>query len=548
MDDYNEKENEYEPLTDEEDDLPETEADDMEPEDEAEAAEEVSEDTPTPAEPEPVPEQRSAYSDAGYVASEDAAAVPKSYYCTAPAEKKEKKAKKERRGMRAGGVIALCLVCVILGGLICGALTGLFNRDKGEEAAAEVSEPVEVVTGEPDDAEAAPAGPVINKAQPQSNPVITREVAPGEELSATDIYYNLATKQVVGVTTEITYTNYFGFTSSGAVKGSGFIISDDGYILTNHHVIADAVKGGYDVQILTYDGTEYIASVVGYEEDNDVAVLKIDATGLSAATIGDSDGLRVGEDVYAVGNPLGELEFTMTDGMVSALDREISSQDSSTGATTTINMFQISAAINEGNSGGPVYNSRGEVIGISTAKYSSAGVEGLGFAIPINDAVKIANDLISDGYVRGKAYMGISVGTVTASAAQYYGLVQGAIVNSVNEGSCAEKAGLKANDIIVAMDGEEIDSREALASAKKDYRAGDSAVLKVYRSGEYLELTIVFDEETPEILEAESKKAEEAEEQDQPNVHVEEVPSGGGMYTDPFDFFSEFFGGYPFGR
>ena len=490
--------------------------------------------------------QRGAYSDAGYVAAADAVAVPKSYCCTAPAEKKEKKAKKERRGMRAAGVIALCLVCAILGGLAAGFLPGLI---RGGDRYSDNGGIGTIETRPAAPADPADADTVINVASPAATTVKTRTVASGEELSPTEIYYDLALKQVVGVTTEITYTNYFGFTSSGAVSGSGFIISPDGYILTNYHVIEDAVKGGYDVKILTYDGDEYVASVVGYEEDNDVAVLKIDATGLSAATIGDSDEMMVGQSVYAVGNPLGELEYTMTDGMVSALDREISSQDSMTGQTKTINMFQISAAINSGNSGGPVYNTRGEVIGIATAKYSDTGIEGLGFAIPINDAIKIARDLISDGYVRGKAHMGVSLGTVTASAAQYYGLVEGAIVASVSEGSCAEKAGLQESDIIVACDDKTITSRNDMVAAKKDYRAGDSAVLKIYRGGEYLELTIVFDEETPAVLEAEtSTQNDDTQNDDTQNgqAQVELVPAPDDGFRSFDDFFNDFFGGYPF--
>ena len=489
---------------------------------------------------------RGAYADAGYVPASDAGAMPRSYYCATQTERRPKKEKRARRGMRPAAVIALCLVCAILGGAAAGFLPRLLTNETAaavEETAPSRSVPA---SGTTDSSVLTVASAGTNK------PVTTTTVHSGSEMSATDIYYNLALKQVVGVKTEITYTNVFGYTSKGAVSGSGFIISEDGYILTNHHVIEDAVKGGYDVQVLLQDGTSYIATVVGYEEDNDVAVLKIDAAGLSAAVIGDSDAMQVGERVYAVGNPLGELEYTMTDGMVSALDREISSTDSQTGMTKTINMFQISAAINSGNSGGPIYNARGEVIGIATAKYSDTGVEGLGFAIPINDAVRIAKDLINDGYVRGKAYMGINVGTVTASAAQYYGLVQGAIVASVEEGSCAAAAGLKESDIIVAIDGKEILSGNELISAKKNYRAGDSAVLKVYRDSQYIELTITFDEATPERLNAE----EDTEQSGSQSGNGQYGQNGGGYGQyggfgsgDDFsDFFNDFFGGTPFGR
>ena len=502
-------------------------------------------DTPAAEQPRPRPEnpypyERSgAYADAGYIPASDAGAMPRSYSFTAQTERRPKKEKRTRRGMGAAAVIALCLVCAILGGLAGGYIPRLLNRaaPAAENAEAPAADQTIPERGNP---AAAADSTILTVANPGTNKTVTTNtVLSGGEMSATDIYYNLALKQVVGVRTEITYTNVFGSTAKSAVSGSGFIISEDGYILTNHHVIEDAVSGGYDVQVLMQDGTSYIATVVGYESDNDVAVLKIDATGLSAAVIGDSDEMLVGEKVYAVGNPLGELEYTMTDGIVSAKDREISSQDSKTGQTKTINMFQISAAINSGNSGGPVYNSRGEVIGISTAKYSETGVDGLGFAIPINDAVRIAKDLISDGFVRGKAYMGIKVGTVTASAAQYYGLVQGAIVASVEEGSCAETAGLQESDIIVAIDGKEITTDSDLIAAKKNYRAGDSAVLKVYRESKYVELTIVFDEATPDRLTTEQKDP-----QDSQNNNAQGFP-GGGDYSD---FFGEFFGGYPFSR
>jgi serine protease Do len=196
-----------------------------------------------------------------------------------------------------------------------------------------------------------------------------------------------------------------------------------------------------------------------------------------------------------VGNPLGELAYTMTRGMISALDRDITTQDSSTGESKTVNMFQFDAAVNNGNSGGPVYNEYGEVIGVVTAKYSNTGVEGLGFGIPMNDAVEIANELIEHGYVSGKAYMGISVQTVSSEVARYYNMVEGAYVYTVDSMSCAAKAGLQMGDIITAIDGKEIKTSSDLVSAKKKYKAGDTAKLTVYRGGKSLELSITFDED-----------------------------------------------------
>ena len=431
---------------------------------------------------------RRAYSDASYIPSDDAGAVPRRYSCSEvePEKKKKQRSPKTRRGMPAAAVIALCLVCALLGGAGGGALVGSYVIDR-TEASGEA----------PDLSRPGSSGPVINVTAPTASPSLgTNIVADGSLLSAGEIY-SLACRQVVAVTTEITYKNYFGYTTSGAVSGSGFIISSDGYILTNYHVIEDAAKGGYEISVLTHDGSEYVASIVGYEAENDVAVLKIEAEELSAATLGDSDGMAVGDTVYAVGNPLGELEYTMTSGMVSALDRDITTYESSTGTSNTINMFQIDAAVNSGNSGGPVYNDRGQVIGIVTAKYSDSGVEGLGFAVPINDALAIAEDLITKGYVSGKAYMGISVDTLPASVNQYYGLPSGAYVVSVEPGSCAEKAGLEAGDIITALGDTPITGSEDLISVKKGYRAGDTTTITVSRSGGDTVLEITFDEEVP---------------------------------------------------
>lgn len=424
--------------------------------------------------------QRRAYSDASYIPSADATAVPRRYHCSEqPPRKKEKK----HRSLSGTAIVALCLVCAIIGGLGGGAIAGAIFSGSSQDAEPGIS------------SSPSTGGTVFNVAEGGKTDVTTNVVASGEVLSGNQVY-NLGCEQTVAITSEISYASYFGYRTS-AVSGSGFILSSDGYILTNYHVIKEAAAGGYEIKVHTYDGSEYTADVIGYEADNDVAVLKIDATELSAVTIGDSSSIQVGDSAYAIGNPLGTLEFTMTTGSISALDRDITSYDSSTGSYTTVNMFQIDAAVNSGNSGGPVFNSRGEVIGIVTAKYSDTGVEGLGFAIPINDAMAIANDLVTKGYVSGKAYMGISVDTLPASVSKYYGLPSGAYVMSVEEGSCAETAGLLAGDIITALDNITISSGDDLISAKKGYRAGDSAVLSISRSGETIELTIVFDEEIP---------------------------------------------------
>ena len=224
-------------------------------------------------------------------------------------------------------------------------------------------------------------------------------------------------------------------------------------------------------------------------------MLKIEATGLNAVRFGNSDSISVGETVYAVGNPLGELDFSMSTGHVSALDRLITSDESG----VPINMFQIDAAVNSGNSGGPVYNAAGEVIGIVTAKYASTGVEGLGFAIPINDAARIASDLITNGYVTGRAYMGILIKDTYNSYqgriySSYSNLPQGAYVDSVESGSSAEKAGIRADDIITALGDQKVASSSELTVALHSFSAGDTTTVTVYRDGGEITLTITFDE------------------------------------------------------
>lgn len=414
------------------------------------------------------------YSDAHYV-PENENTVPPRYYT--PPEKPAKAPKEKKPHGKWAKALCMCLVCALLGGL-CGA--GLMAGSMNSRIAA-LEEKLEEQTKE-----ALSIGQTSTTPAPVSTTTAAKPIAS---------IYDQACNEVVGITTEVTYTNFFGQTSSSAVSGSGFIVSSDGYILTNYHVIEYAYKGNYAVTVMLHDGTRYEASIVGVEDCNDIAVLKIDASGLDPVTFGDSDKLSVGDDVYAVGNPLGELEFSMTTGHVSALDRLITTDESS----EAINMFQIDAAVNSGNSGGPVYNANGEVVGIVTAKYSDTGVEGLGFAIPINDAAKIANDLITKGYVTGKAYMGVSIDErYNSMYSQYYNMPIGAFVKSVESGSCAENAGIQAGDIITRLGDVEITGYSDLKQAIKQYSAGDSAELELYRAGESRTITVIFDEAVPD--------------------------------------------------
>ena len=368
-------------------------------------------------------------------------------------------------------------------------------------------------------------------------------------LSASEIY-DLACKQVVGISTTLQGYNMFGQLSSTAVSGTGFILSEDGYILTNNHLVEKAQRSGGTVKVIFYDGTEYEAEIVGTEGTrSDIALLKIDAKGLTPAVLGDSDEMKVGEQAYVVGNPLGELTYTLTSGIISALDREIATE-----RNVRVHMFQLDAAINNGNSGGPVYNDRGEVIGVVTAKYKSAGIEGLGFAIPVNTAKEIAESILQNGYVTGKPYFGIIVTNQTYEDLEAADGVRGVMVYSVDEGSCAEKAGMQAGDLIVELGGKTVETKEALSVAKLDYRAGDECQVKIYRDGEYLTLTAVFDEEPPESDKTPLPQIEETPRSSAPDAGSEaeepqtedpqtEDPQTEDPYFDSFDdWMNDFFG------
>ncbi len=284
---------------------------------------------------------------------------------------------------------------------------------------------------------------------------------------------------VVAISNQAT-TNIYGQVTETASSGSGFIFSSDGYIVTNYHV----VEGATTLTVITFDGTEYPATLVGYEEGNDLALLKIDATGLPAAKIGSSNDLIVGDQVVAIGNPLGELTNTLTVGYISAKDRDVTTDG------TIINMLQTDAAINPGNSGGPLFNMKGEVIGITTAKYSGtttsgASIEGIGFAIPFDDVAGMIAELIQNGYISAP-YMGIKVTPQTDGIGCY--------VYSVEANSPAAAAGLQAGDIIRAIGDYDVTSFSELDKALDHFKAGETTSIFVLRGRQILELSITFTE------------------------------------------------------
>ena len=344
--------------------------------------------------------------------------------------------------------------------------------------------------------------------------------------------YAANVNSTVGITTELVTTNFWGQQVKGAAAGSGFVISRDGYVLTNYHVI----DGASAIQVAFADGTAYPATLVGGEQANDIAVLKIDADDLTPVVLGDSDNLVVGEQVCAIGNPLGELTFTFTSGYVSARDRSITMENGE-----IMNMLQTDTAINSGNSGGPLFNMYGQVIGITTAKYSSsssssASVEGIGFAIPINDIRDMVKDIMEKGYVTGKPNVGILMENVSSEATARYGIPAGAYIAAVLDGSCADKAGLQTGDIVTAVDSTAVTNREQLKSAVKNYKAGDTVTFTVYREGQNLELTITLDEVTRERDEAMTELQSQYQQALQPTQQQQQQPSNG--YGNwPFNFF-----------
>ena len=285
-------------------------------------------------------------------------------------------------------------------------------------------------------------------------------------------------------------------TQTATASGSGIIISEDGYILTNNHIVSTSSSESYyevsDATKVTVtlfnDETEYEAKIIGMDEETDLAVIKIEKTGLSKAEFADSDNIKVGEFAMAVGNPLG-MQSSITCGVISAVNREVTDSDGK-----TFTLIQTDAAINSGNSGGALVNSEGKVIGINTLKLSGTGIEGMGFAIPINSTTDITSQLIQYSKVK-RPYIGISGIDLDEQTAKTYNLVVGAYVKSVDDFSAAEKAGVKIGDVIIEADGKKITTMDELNEIKNSHQIGDEMKIKVNRNGEEKELTLTLGEQ-----------------------------------------------------
>ena len=408
---------------------------------------------------------------------------------------------KKRKG--AARFVALGLCCALIGGLAGGGGVLAYNHFAGGSTT--------IYQG------SAPTT-AVNLASVDGHTVLTPEEIYAANLGA-----------AVGVNGDVT-TNAWGYTVRNAVSGSGFVISSNAtssYIVTNYHVINNV----QDIKVFFSNGDSYDATLVGGEEDNDIAVLRIEVGNLQTVTLGDSDALNVGENVYAIGNPLGELTFTFTGGYVSAKDRSVTMSDG-----TVMNMLQTDTAINSGNSGGPLFNEYGQVIGIVSAKLSSsssseASVEGLGFAIPINDVRDMITSIIENGYVTGKPSMGILLDDVP-QAAQQYGVPAGAEVLAILDGSGADNGGLQVGDIITAVNGTEVSSVSALQEAVKEYKAGDKVTFSVYRDGDTTTVDVTLDEENQEREEAMNQLQQDYYEEQQ--AQQQQQQQQGGYFQWPF--------------
>ncbi len=394
-------------------------------------------------------------------------------------------------------VVALCLSCALLGGV--GGVGAAKLLDGGGGTSIQIGErtPVELKTVSSD----------------SRKPMTTAEV-----------YANYI-DSCVGITVDIVTKNRLGVPVSGAAAGSGFVVTEDGYIMTNYHVI----EGASSIKVTFSDGKSYDAKLVGGEADNDIAIIKVDATGLKPVVLGDSSQMYVGETVLTIGNPLGELTFSLSDGVVSALDRSISVSE-----TKKMKMIQTNCTINSGNSGGPLFNLYGEVIGIVSAKYSSssnaftqeATIEGLGFAIPISDVKTMITDIIEKGVVSGKPFLGVGLSDVDAVVRQY-GIPQGALMEAVAPGLPAAKAGIKEGDIVTAVDGKEVDSRATLIEMMGAHKAGDVVTLTIYRDGQTQDISVTIGEQTAQgnkvledyIAKKEESKAKEQEQEQNTNTY-----------------------------
>ena len=441
--------------------------------------------------------KRSPYEDSPYVTN----CAP----YTAPAAQPKKKSK----GGKAWKRILCAVLAVVLVAGACSATAAMVNEyweDRMDRMEDSFEEKIKDLQKQINSATVIPGGTIAS---------VTEGLTPSQ-------VYAMNVQSVVMIYNKVN-TSAYGQSTTATSTGSGFILTEDGYVVTNHHV----VEGNGTISVVTSDGTEHKAVLVGSDSANDVALLKVEATDLRAVTLGSSSNLIVGDQVVAIGNPLGELTSTLTVGYISAKERDVTTDG------FAINMLQTDAAINSGNSGGPLFNMKGEVIGITTAKYSGtsssgASIEGVGFAIPIDDVSDMLSDLATYGYVTG-AYLGVSVSDMDSTAASYYGMPMGAYVQEAVEGYAAARAGVRAKDIIVAIGNIEVENVNDLTRALRSFDAGDTTTITVFRGGQELKLNITLDEKPRDTADSGMEN---------PETMPEEMPEGD--FEEWFDFFKNY--------
>jgi len=442
----------------------------------------------------------------------------------APAQEKKKKQKKSP----STGVIAvICAAAVILSGLSGFGGTMLANRiaDKNVQTAVNNTDTNGVTqTGGAED-------PVV--IYRNMDEVKTTSSTNGENLTYSQVAA-IVKNSVVEIVTEFTVqSGWYQYVTQGA--GSGVIISQDGYIITNTHVIADESTGRPSEQITVRlaDGTEYPAKTIGYDADSDISIIKIEATGLIAAQCGDSDKLAVGEELVIVGNPLGELGGTVTNGIVSATEREIQVN------SVTMSLIQTNAAVNPGNSGGGMFNMQGHLVGIVNAKSSGSDIEGLGFAIPINEALRVSEQLLEYGYVRGKVMIGASFEQVTGSNYFfYYNIEPGLYVTSLTKGY--NDSVLKVGDRVVAVNGETVSTVSDIKAVVLESSVGDKIKFQVERDGKLTEVEVTCYEQVPEPVNTDDDITFDDETEETEQTWSQQMPYS---YSPFPDIFGDFFGG-----
>lgn len=395
----------------------------------------------------------------------------------------ERKPRKARKVLNA--IVALLAVAAIGVTSIVGytLVTGDKIDTKTSDAAVQTEENISK------DGQSKKTDSKENAKSDREVPSIVQLASPDDAMKIPDIVDKVS-PSVVGISC---------MTKSGTATGTGIIMSEDGYIITNAHVVSGAqsiqvlLPKSYSDESNSEEDLTVKAELVGKDTQTDIAVLKIDKKGLTKAEFGKSSELKVGEVAIVIGNPLGfELANSVTAGIISALDRSITVED------RTMNTIQTDASINHGNSGGPLINAYGQVVGITSAKIESSVGEGLGFAIPIDEALEIVKELIAHGYVTGRPTLGVSGENVTNVYAQYYDIPKGFFVRQVNSGSAAEKAGIKVNDIIIGIEGTLIESLEEFNAIKKNYKAGDTIKVSVYRNKKIIDLDVTLDEAVAE--------------------------------------------------